>query len=269
MTALDQAFIKAYTRQGTATPAPTDSAQPDHQPAQQPFRPMLQVDRFIWPRICRRLGGSAADELDRLSDRLSAAVSQGQKVLALGGCGRGDGATTMVLCAGRALAKRGFKLVMADADSANPRLARRLGLRPQFGWEEVLAGRLPLEEVVIESVDGRLAVLPLREPFSGTREPADEETSMADCIDILAAHYDLVLVDVGSLEDRETTGGSLAGGIGSLPTGGASKTSHRWAGAVVLVHNVRAMPQQRLVEAQRTLAAAEIAQAGIIQNFAA
>ena len=269
MTAIDQAFAKAYMRQDTATPAPADCARRDGQPARQPFRPMLQVERFDWPSVCRRLSSSAANELDRLGDGLSAAVSRGQKVLAIGGCRRGDGVTTMVLCAGRTLAEQGFKLVIADADSANPELARRLGIRPQFGWEEVLAGRMSLEEVVIESVDGRLAVLPLCEPAADTHKPAEDETRVADCIATLAAHYDLVLVDVGPLEDRERIGGAIAGRIGGLSTEKASKMSPPWADAVVLVHDVRATSGQHLIEAQRCLRAADIVQAGIIQNFAA
>ena len=66
-------------------------------PARQPFKSGWQVDQFTWPRLCRRLIARAAGELDRLADALLAANSQGQKVLAVAGCRRGEGATTLLL----------------------------------------------------------------------------------------------------------------------------------------------------------------------------
>ena len=184
-------------------------------------------------------------------------MAQEHKVLAICGCQRGEGATTLLLCAGRRLAKRGLQVVMVDANLVDPQLARRLGLLPEFGWEEVLAGRLPLEEVVIESVHNQLAVLPLREPFAGTDQPTEDQRRLADNIETLAAHYDLVLLDLGPLEDPNVVGGWLARGLGSR------------LDAIALVHNVRDTARERLAEIQRCLAATDIAQAGIVENFAA
>ena len=86
----------------------------------------------------------AAEELDRLADALLAAGRQGQKVLAIGGCRRGEGATTLLLCAVRRLAERGIKPVLVDADLGRPRLAKRLGVQPQFGWDETTEAGGPI-----------------------------------------------------------------------------------------------------------------------------
>ncbi len=226
------------------------------------FQPMLQVDHYTWPSACRRLGTEAAHELDRMADGLAAAVIQGNKALAIGGCRSGEGTTTLLLCAARRLADRGHKVIMVDANFANPRLAQQLGLLPQFGWEEVLAGRLPLEEVAIESTRNELAVLPLLAPLSGEESsdtgdnPAHDQSRLADSIRLLVENYDAVLVDLGPLEDPDAPGGALAQGIGAGLDG------------VVLVQDVRTTTDDKLAEIRRHLSAAGIAQPGIIQNYA-
>lgn len=223
--------------------------------AGQPFRPMLQVDRFSWPSVCRRLGEAARAELDRLAGGLVDALARGQRVVAIAGCRRGEGTTTMLLCAAQRLAQRGLKVVIADADLADPQVAWRLEVLPQFGWEHVVSGRLPLEEVLIESAEDRLAVLPVCEAFGGTGEPTKDETRLADSIDTLVNHYDLVLLDLGPLEDPAVVSGWLARGIGSR------------LDAILLVHNVRRTPREDVAEIRRALATTEIAPAGVIENF--
>ena len=110
-------------------PVPPSLAAPV--PAEREFKPAWEVDHFTWPRLCRRLIARAAEELDRLADALLAANSQGRKVLAMAGCRRGEGATTLLLCAARRLAERGIKPVLVDADLGRPRLAKRLGVQPR------------------------------------------------------------------------------------------------------------------------------------------
>ena len=234
--------------------APRDVSMAD-QPRHRRFQPMLQVDRFIWPGVCCRLGEAAADELDRLADRLADMAARGARVVAIGGCRRGEGATTLLLCAGRRLAERGLRVVMADANLADPQLACRLGLLPQAGWEDVLAGRLPLEEAVIESVGDRLAVLPVGRSSADSGATPEDENRLAESIRTLSADYDLVLLDPGPLEELGTVGASLARGIGNRLDG------------IALVHHGGVTPREALDEVRRRLAATEIAQVGVVENF--
>lgn len=238
-----------------ADPGISDQDQPCADGAAGAFQPMLQVDHYTWPKVCRRLSGAAAGELDRMTDRLTALVAEGRKTLGIGGCRGGEGTTTLLLCAGRRLADRGCKVVMVDAHFADPRLGKRLGLLPQFGWEEVLAGRLPLQEVAIESTRNQLAVLPLREPFAGTGGPSEDQFRLVDTFEVLAESYDVVLVDLGPLEDPDVVGGALARGIGSQ------------LDVILLVQDVRTTTDDQLADVQGCLAAAGIAQPGTIQNF--
>jgi Mrp family chromosome partitioning ATPase len=219
------------------------------------FRPMLQVDKFAWPKACQQLQKVASAEMVQLTSGIVDVATQGHKVVAMTAYRREEGVTTFVLCAGRALAEQGLRVVIVDANLANPQLARRLGLAPEVGWEEVLCGRLPLDEVVIESTEDRLALLPVCQPVVGTDATIQEENVLASSLETLAASYDLVLVDLEPLGDPAAAGGALASGIGAR------------LDAIAMVRNIRKTPQDRVLEIQQSLAAVGIVQAGIIENF--
>jgi Mrp family chromosome partitioning ATPase len=195
----------------------------------------------------------AVRQLEQVANALLAAVGQGQKVLAVGGCRGGDGATTMLLCAARWLARHGLRTALVDGTFSDPQLATRLGLLPQNGWEDVLAGRLPLEEVVIDSTADGLSLLPVVKSQSGMDGLFERRTAMAASLDTLAEHYDVVLVDAGPLADR------LAA---CLPLSGGSRLD-----AAVVVHNPRTTPADAVAQIEQGLTAAGVAQLGIVQNF--
>jgi Mrp family chromosome partitioning ATPase len=274
MTALDQAFIKAYTPasvmpQAMMQPAvsfvePARDEVPDEPPARtrevQPpmpvdrFRPAYQVDQFAWSPTAGKLSLSAGLQLDRLADGLAAGLSEGRKVIGLGACSQGEGCTTLLLCAARRLAQHGLNVLMVDADVDHPCLARRLGLMPETGWEDVLAGRVPPAEAVIESIQDRLSILPLRGLSAEQDTPARLTVSPATSLAVLREHYELILVDLGELNN-------------AMPAGQPLEAAAHWLDAVVLVHNVRTTPQAELMQTRDRLQMAGIAEAGIAENF--
>jgi len=227
-------------------------------PEPQTFRPAWQVDRFTWPRVCRRLISRAADEWDRLADALLAANAQGRKVLAIAGCRQGEGATTLLLCAARRMAERGVKTALVDADLRRPRLAKRLGVQPQFGWNEISNEEaINLNQAVVETTDGNLALLAVRETVEENDNAAGDWSQWTACIEQLRNHYEMVLVDLGPLEN-------------SIPADYAPP----WAtegniDALLLVHNRRVTSKENLNEMQRRLTEADINVAGMIENFVA
>lgn len=284
MTPIDRAFIKAYSHH--EQPAPPTVAEvslqtvpladageltlpePESAPAEDDaapasptifhpslFQPSFQVDSFAWPSGCTRLGMLAPDQVDRLADALTRGLDRGQQVVAISGCGRGDGCTTLLLCVARRLAERGLRIAMVDADVDNPLLARRLGLLPEAGWEELLAGRLPLEEVMIESIQDQLALLPLCGSLPGENCPSEDVSRLAQNLNVLREHYDLVLVDWGRFDDAHR---------GDRPV---AEAVLQWVDAVVLVHNVRSTEQSDLDRTRQRLGAAGLVEAGIAENF--
>jgi Mrp family chromosome partitioning ATPase len=235
------------------SPSPSPSAEataPQEHVKIKMFRPAWQVERFSWPRACRQLMSRASGEWDRLADAVEAAGDEGRKVLAIAGLRRGEGATTVLLCIARRMAERGVRTALADADLARPRLAKRLGVQTQLGWNEISDGGV--EQAVVEAERGALALLALGEPAANV--PGDWG-HWTECIDTLRNRYQTVLVDPGPL-DR----------VGDdCPPWAADGA----VDAVLLVHNRRITSEGELQQLRRRLASAGVHVAGVIENFVA
>jgi receptor protein-tyrosine kinase len=200
--------------------------------------------------------GRAAVEFDRLADALVNAKTKGQQVFAIGGCRPGEGATTLLLCAARRLAERGIKSVLVDADLTRPRLAKRLGVQPQFGWDESSEEEeRSFDQAIVESAANNLALLPIREPSADGHRPTGDVACLGPCLDILRQHYDMVLVDLGPLNNSGPIREALA------------RSNSKKIDAVLLVHNRQVTPEEELTEVERQLSAAGIPVAGVIENF--
>ena len=219
------------------------------------FRPVFEVDRLEWPGVVDRLDSRPDSPLEPLVQALIEFAGRGAKAVALLAAHRGDGCTTVALAAARRLARKGLRVAVVDADFEDPRLATRLGLSPQVGWEEALSGRLPLAEVAIESLDDRLVVLPVCGPPANPEQSSGKPWDMAALVGALGQSCDLVLLDLGRLSKRNKSGGALLEGAG------------RWIDAAVVVHNVRCTSHIELTQANERLHAAGIAEVFVVENF--
>ncbi len=229
-----------------APPAPPSSSEG------RPFRPMLQVDSLVWPKVCSQMSIEAGDELNRLADGFVNGITDGCKVVTFGGCVPSEGSTTLLLGIARRLSERGINLAIVDADLADPLLCRRMGMLPEAGWEEVAADRMPLAEAVVESIEDHLTLLPLCKPRDSQGEDAATLASLTPSIARLREHCDLVLVDVGPLElKQEADLAAIAA----------------WTDAVVLVCDVRTTPSEQVIEARSRLRSAGVDRVGIAENF--
>ncbi len=250
----DQAFPATTVAMEIASPAEIGKSTPAETLSRDEtaWRPLLQVDCVVWPSIHARLQSTAPAAIQQMSDGLLGICASGCKLLGLASCARGEGVTTLLLAAAQTLVGQGRKVVLVDANGSNPRLAQSLGLLPQIGWEETLCGGLPLEEVVIESLADGLAVLPVR----GLSAGAIAQGQIAASFDILAREFDVVLVDLGPLdqvEDEDSLSHDVAARMDAL----------------ILVQNVRLTTPNRLADVRRRLAASNLRYAGTIQNFVA
>ncbi|MEI8372553.1 MAG: cellulose synthase operon protein YhjQ/BcsQ [Planctomycetota bacterium] len=234
------------------TSPPTRAVTISREPDETPWRPLLQVDRVVWPNIFSRLQTTAPAAIQQMTDSLLSICASGSNILGLASCASGEGVTTLLLAAARKLLSQGRKVVLVDANWNNPQLAQSLGLLPQIGWEETLGGGLPLEEVVIESIADGLAILPVREPSANTIA----QSQIAASFDILAREFDVVLVDLGSLDQVEDED--------AFSYGAAARMD-----AVILVQNVRVTTPNRLAKVRQRLATSNLRYVGTIQNFVA
>lgn len=225
--------------------------------ANSPFQPAQRVEQFTWPRACRRLIARAAEELDQLADALLAANKTRQNVLAVGGWHRGEGATTLLLCAARRLAERGVKSVLVDADMGRPRLAKRLGVQAQVGWNQLAAGAeaMMLDQVIVEATVNNIALAPVCEPAADDEPFTADRSRLPDCLDALRQHYDMVLVDLGPLE------------LADVRRGRSGEGPFHGIDALVLVRDQRLTSPEKLGEIAEQLKVAGVTIAGVIENF--
>ncbi len=226
-------------------------------------RAAFEVDHFSWPDLCGKLLEQQSSQFDQLVGQLVTESALGRKVVAITGSRRGDGRTTLALALVRRLAATAVKVVVVDADFEVPQLAARLGMTLQSGWENVLTDGLPVWDGLVESLNDRLAILPLApRPGNNSGQPTPTEfvAKHADAIrqhlEALRKEFDVVLVDAGAVKavrpDAKPRGPlALAGSLDSA----------------IMVSDARVTAPGRAAELQRRLLEANIIPLGIAENF--
>lgn len=184
----------AVSLSAAAPPAPLDNS------VQGAFRAAFETQRFSWPRPVEVLIAAAGSEFAQFISELEERIRGGRQTLIVTGCERGEGRTTLTLALGRLLANRSLRTVLVDCDVRAPQMAEALGVRPELGWDDVYAERLSVTDALIESLDDRISMLPMRNGLANPRVMAGNRT-LAGIIDTLRANFDAVLLDVGPLAD--------------------------------------------------------------------
>lgn len=164
------------------------------------FKPSFEVDAFRWSEVSDELVERYATRLRPVQQTLVAADDAGRSLIGVGGVAAGAGATTLVASLARLLVEAGKSVALVDADFAAAGLAESLGLAVEIGWEDVLAGRVPLAECVVHSIADRIALVPLRSGGAAAAEGLDSIHASVTA-GVLRYHYDMVLFDLGALTD--------------------------------------------------------------------
>jgi Mrp family chromosome partitioning ATPase len=211
----------------------------------------FQVDQLLWPDLCTKLGSSGVAQFDQLADALLGPDRREHRVVAVAGSGPGAGSTTLLLCLARHLVQGGLKVAVVDADCRSPALAQSVGLAIEVGWEQVLQGIVPLEEVIVESLADKLAIVPR---VSALALDALSALRMEENLNRLRERYEVLLLDWGALEDPA-----------DAETLRLLKQAAR-ADRVLLVHDVRQPNGERLAVLAQQFDAATVA---VVENFAA
>ena len=105
-----------------------------------------------------------------------------------------EGKTTTVLSLARSIARSGKRVVVVDADLRRPAVAKGLGISPQAGLVEYLAGEVGLDDVLVTDEASGMDVLPTLTGAANAPDLLGSET-MRTLLEKLKTDYDLVLVD--------------------------------------------------------------------------
>ncbi len=224
---------------------------PSTSPPKSEFRPQWEVSFFRRPEICERLVEEAPGWFKGVAQRLCAAAAHGQRVVAVAGCSRGVGSTTLAIALAGELAAAGARVVLVDADSDNPELASRLGVNARAGWESA-SGDVPLEDVAVSSIEDGLVLVPLKLAAGGA-DTADLRERLSTVVAELSRHFDLVLMDAAAH---------------TLVSDERRPPSERGiADAVVLVQDARSVDHNTTGELTARLRNANVNTLGIVENF--
>jgi Mrp family chromosome partitioning ATPase len=164
------------------------------------FQPSFEVDAFPWGMVADELVERHATRWRQVASTLLAADESGQSLIGIGGLSRRAGCTTVVGCLARLLTEAGKTVAMVDGHFAAPGLAASLGIAAEIGWEDVLAGRVPLAECAVYSLRDRMALLPLVQGGVPAAEKLDGIHASVTA-GVLRYHYDVVLFDLGAVLD--------------------------------------------------------------------
>jgi flagellar biosynthesis protein FlhG len=123
------------------------------------------------------------------SPRLSIAITSGK-----GGVGK----TQLAANLGVALAQRGLRTLLLDADLGLAGLDLALGIKPERTLNEVLEGKFKPEEIVIEGPCGLRLLAACPGCYEMANLSPNDRDRLTNAIDQCAAHYDVLLTDTGA-----------------------------------------------------------------------
>ncbi len=197
-----RASIAPSDRPLTATNSPAIlAAAPPNLDVEQPFAPDWEVDRLVWPAVCERLLETEERYFRSVGQRLKDATQDSHHVVMISGARRGEGRTTLALCLARCAARAGVSVALVDADLDNPQLGSQLGMETPGTWLAVVAGKSPLSEAGVASLEDGLTLFPLTQAESPETPP--DAPALRAVLRAIAAQFPLVIVDTGPIANDD------------------------------------------------------------------
>jgi Mrp family chromosome partitioning ATPase len=242
--AADASPLKLGSIFAPSEPAPA----PD---APQAFIADWEVDGLVWPAICERLLETEARYFRSVGQRLKEATRDQAHVVMITGARRGEGRTTLTLCLARCAAQAGVKVAVVDADLQNPQLGIQLGIETPCGWLEVVAGKTPLNEAAVVSLEDGLTLFPLTGADGVEMQAGDPRWTAV--LRSIATHFALVIVDTGPLS---------SGGQHPFSTDGNSPID-----TAIVVRDLRNTSEKKTLATAALLQRSGVPAVGIAENF--
>jgi Mrp family chromosome partitioning ATPase len=179
-----------------AEPLHEEQAEAAANPMSEPFRPVWEVDRFMWPSDAEAIYSAEDAYFAHAGQKLREAAREGLRALAISSARSGEGCTTLAICLARAASEAGMRVALMDANLRAPKLGQRMGVKFPHSWQDALRGDAPLGETAISSVERPVTLLPL-----ATESRVDDwssEQQFASLVRTVSEAVDLLIVDLGT-----------------------------------------------------------------------
>lgn len=164
------------------------------------FRAAWEVDEFCWPEVVQDLLNSSEDAFGFAVRRCIEVMEAGSRTLALASHDTGDGCTTVTLCLASRLVQAGFSVAVVDANVKQPDLADSLEVDVTTGWDSLMETTGCLQEVAVSSLNDGMTLVPWCQGAAQTITSPELQLTIVKMISDLTQHYDMVLIDAGTLD---------------------------------------------------------------------
>ena len=180
-------------------------------------------------------------------------LSATEQRLAVMGCGRGPGTTTISMFVARVLAAKSKRVLLVDADLSKPDLTTRLGLPATLSWMNVINENHKCGDAIVRSIHTGICVMPVSRLAARVTWPDYIYDCLAGILDGVRRHFDVVIIDIGPSSQliRELSRPNLL------------------VDSAMLVHNVRIPDRSLYVRNQNELNSFGIKKLVVAENFAA
>ena len=129
--------------------------------------------------------------------------AKGANMLAIASGKGGVGKTWLSITLSHALAKEGRRVLLFDGDLGLANLDIQLGLMPKQDLSSVIAGRLTLNQAIVDYDDGGFQVIAGRSGSGSLANIAASRLQMiGEDLTLLASAFDHVLIDLGAGVER-------------------------------------------------------------------
>ena len=130
-------------------------------------------------------------------------LTNGQNMIAIASGKGGVGKTWLAITLTHALAKQKLRTLLFDGDLGLANLDIQLGLMPKHDLGSVIAGRLTLNQAVLTYEEGNFDIVAGRSGSGGLANvPVSRLQILGDDLNLLAAEYDKVIIDLGAGVER-------------------------------------------------------------------
>lgn len=159
-----------------------------------------EVPDFRWPSSIEAVTAQKPKLANLLLNQSTRFIRPGRSRLVVAGNGRNQGTSFLAIGIARWAAKAGQRVLLVDADLANPELGSHLGIDAdsEISWLLTVANREPVADSVIQSESTGVCFLPLRTE----RKPQWGSVALLDMLGTLVSsiqdEFDLVVIDAGS-----------------------------------------------------------------------
>ena len=135
--------------------------------------------------------------------RPAAVRAQARNMTAIASGKGGVGKTWFAITIAHALARAGQRILLFDGDLGLANMDIQLGITPKHDLGGVIAGRLTLNQAVVAYEEGNFDIVAGRSGTGGLANiPVSRLQMLTEDLALLAANYDLVLLDLGAGVER-------------------------------------------------------------------